>query len=225
MEKGDFVRINYIGRLESGDIFDLTYEDVAKQEKIFNPKIKYGPIPVVVGAGFVIPGLDKVLMEMNVGDKKSVSIESKDAFGERDARLVKTVPQKMFKNQDVEPRQGLIVDFGGMKGRIQSVSGGRVRVDFNNPLAGKMLKYDVEIVEKIEDPVERIKGVFEFFGIYNANVKIENGEAVINTVTPLELRQKLSQIILDNVKGVDKVTYQESYTKQEEKKEPLSEQK
>jgi FKBP-type peptidyl-prolyl cis-trans isomerase 2 len=223
MQKGDFIRINYIGSLESGEIFDLTDEELAKKEKIYNERIKYGPIPIVIGAGFVIPGLDRALLEMGVGEKRSVSIEPKDAFGERDAQLVKTVPQKMFKDQKVEPKQGLIVDFGGMKGRIQSVSGGRVRVDFNNPLAGKTLKYEIEITEKIDEPVKQIKGVFEFFGIYNADVKIENNEAVIAVAAPHELRQKLSQIILDNVKGVTKVTYQESYTKKDEKKEEKKE--
>lgn len=219
MQKGDFVRINYVGRLESGEIFDLTYEDVAKKEKIHNPKIKYGPVSVVVGAGFVIPGLDKALQDMNVGDKKTVDIEPNDAFGERDARLVRTVPQKMFKNQNVEPRQGLIVDFGGMKGRIQSASGGRIRVDFNNPLAGKKLKYEIEVVEKIEDPVAQIKGVLDFFGFYNAEVRIQDSEAIITASLMHEMRQRLSNVILDNVAGIKKVTYQESYVKKEEKKE------
>ena len=40
MEKGDFVRIDYVGKLESGEIFDLTREDVAKKEKIYNEKMK-----------------------------------------------------------------------------------------------------------------------------------------------------------------------------------------
>jgi FKBP-type peptidyl-prolyl cis-trans isomerase 2 len=217
MQNGDFIRINYVGRLESGEVFDLTDEEIAKKEKIHNPKVRYGPVPVVVGAGFVIPGLDKALHEMNVGEKKSVTVEPADAFGERDARLVKTVPQSTFKNQKVDPSPGLIVDFGGMKGRIQSVSGGRVRVDFNNPLAGKKLNYELEIVEKIEDPVEQVKGVFDFFGLYNTQARIEGGEAIITTAAPHELKQRLSHIILDNVKGITKVTYQESYTKQEHK--------
>ena len=219
MEKGDFVKINYTGRLESGEVFDVTDEETAKKEKAYNEKIKYGPVTVILGAGFVIPGLDKTLMQMIVGEKRSVTVEPKDAFGERDPRLVKTVPQKGFKEQKMEPRQGLIVDFGGTKGRIQSVSGGRVRIDFNNPLAGKVLNYDIELMEKIDGAENQIKGALEFFGVYNAEVKIEGDEAKIPTPIPYELRQRLSQIIIDNVKGVARVTFQETYTKHEHKKE------
>jgi len=212
MQKGDFVRINFVGRLESGEIFDLTDEETAKKEKIHSEKIKYGPIPVVIGAGFVIPGLDRELMEMSVGEKRSVVIEPKDAFGDRDPKLVQTVPQKAFRDQKVEPRQGMIVDFGTMKGRIQSASAGRVRVDFNNPLAGKALKYELEIKEKIDSPADQVKAVFEFFG-FKVGAEIQGSEAVIETALPHEAKQRLSRIILDNVKGVEKVTYKESFSR------------
>jgi FKBP-type peptidyl-prolyl cis-trans isomerase 2 len=217
MQKGDVIRINYIGRLESGEIFDITYEDVAKKEGVYSQRIKYGPVTIIVGAGFVIPGIDNALKEMNVGEKKSIAVEPKDAFGERDAKLVKVVPQKAFKDQKVEPQQGMVVDFSGVKGRIQSVSAGRVRVDFNNPLAGKTLKYELEIKEKIEDPIEKVSGIFEFFGFYNANVLIENKEAVVKAAIPQQLKQRLSSVIIENIPEVEKVTYQESYEKKENK--------
>lgn len=219
MEKGDFIKINYTGRLESGEVFDLTDEEMAKKENVYSPKIRYRPITVVVGANFVIPGLDKQLAEMKVGEKKTVDISPNDAFGERNAELVRTVPQKAFKDQKVEPRQGMIVDFGGMKGRIQSASGGRVMVDFNNPLAGKGLKYDVEIVAKIDDPQEQAKGVMEFFGIIDPKARIEGSEIVITNMLPFELKKRIGEILLANMKDIEKVTFQESFTKKEPKVE------
>jgi FKBP-type peptidyl-prolyl cis-trans isomerase 2 len=215
MKKGDFIRINYVARLESGEVFDLTDAEIAKKEKIYSDKIRYGPLPIIVGVGFVIPGLDKALAEMTVGDKKNITVEPKDGFGERNAEMIKTVPEKAFKDQKLEPQQGMIVDFGGMKGRIQSVSAGRVRVDFNNPLAGKKLLYDIEVVEKIDDTVKQIQGVFEFFGAPNIGVRIENREAFINAALPHEMKQKLSGMILENVSGLDKLTFQETYTRNE----------
>jgi len=219
MQKGDFVRINYTGRLESGEIFDLTDEELAKREKIHLKNIKYGPVAVIVGAGFVIPGLDKALQEMAVGDKRMVVIEPKDGFGERDARLIKVVPQSTFKNQNVDVKQGMVVDFSGTKGRIQSVSGGRVCVDFNNPLAGKTLKYELEIVEKIDDNAEKIKGILAFFGFFDADARIHDKEAVITASIRHDLKKKLSSIILDNIKEIEKVTYQESYQRNASKAE------
>ena len=149
MEKGDFIKIDYIGRLENGEIFDLTDEETAKKEKVYNEKVKYKPVPVIVGAGFVIKGLDKALSDMKLNEKKTIEIKAEDGFGMRDPKMVKVVPKNAFKGE-FEPRQGLVVDFSGIKGRIQSVSAGRVMVDFNNPLAGKNLKYELEIARQIE---------------------------------------------------------------------------
>lgn len=199
MEKGDFVRINYIGRLESGEVFDLTFEDIAKKENIYNPNFKYKPVPVVVGAGFVIPGLDNAISQMNIGEKKTIELEPKDAFGERDPANIRVVTKNLFKKQDMEPKQGMVIDFSGVKGRVQSVSAGRVMVDFNNPLAGKKLVYELEITEKIETPEEQVKAILEFFGVDNAKVTITGKTADLEAKLPIELKQKVSELILKNV--------------------------
>ena len=214
MQKGDFVRIDYVGRLETGEIFDLTKEDLAKKEKVYNKNIRYKPIPVIIGKGFVIPGLEKALLDMSVGDKKDVEVSPEDGFGQRDPKLIRVMPKKSFR--DFEPMQGLIVDFGGMKGRIQSVTSNRVRVDFNNPLSGKKLLYEISITEKITDSSEQIKAVMEFFGIDNVEVKIEDNNASINCVAlPKEIKDRLSNIILDNVKiddkALEKIQFIETY--------------
>ena len=105
MKTGDFVKIDYIGRLESGEIFDLTYEDVAKKEKIHNEKIKYKPVSIIVGAGFVIPGLDKAISEMELNEKKKIKIAPEEGFGKRNPDMVKVVPKNAFKG-DFEPKPG-----------------------------------------------------------------------------------------------------------------------
>lgn len=215
MEKGDFIKIDYVGKLESGEIFDLTNEELAKKENIYNPKIKYRPIPIIVGAGFVIPGLDKALSEMKIGEKKSINIRPEDGFGQRNPSLIKVVPRNAFK--DVEPRQGMIVDFSGIKGRIQSVSAGRIMVDFNNPLAGKVLIYDLEVKEKIENTNEKIISVFDFFGIENVENKMNNGILDIEAKVPPELKEKISSLMIEYVrpenKKIEKVRFIESYGK------------
>ena len=214
MDKGDFIKIDYIGRLESGEIFDLTDGELAKKEKIYNIKVKYRPVPVIVGAGFVIPGLDKALLEMKLNEKRIVEIKPENGFGMRDPKLVKVVPKNAFSG-DFEPKQGLIVDFSGIKGRIQSVSAGRVMVDFNNPLAGKNLKYELEVKEKIEDPVKQIESIFDFFGIENVDVKIDKNVVDIEAKKlQSELKEKISSFMLEYIKEkIDKVRFIETYEK------------
>lgn len=214
MNKGDFVRIEYIGRLESGEIFDVTNEEEAKKNNVYSKTIKYRPIPVVVSAGFVIKGLDRALMEMNPGDKKTLDVKPKDGFGQRDSRLVRVVPRKAFRDRNLEPVQGMIVDFSGIKGRIQSVSDGRIMVDFNNPLAGKTLKYELEIKEKIENTDDKIKAIFEFFGVDKVTTKIENKVLDIETIRlPVEIKDKISSLIIEHIEGIEKVRFLETYEK------------
>ena len=213
MQKGDFVKVSYVGRLESGEIFDLTDSEVAKKEGIYSPKTAYGDLPVIVGAKFLIKGMDNALLELNAGDKKDIEVVPEDGFGERDAKLVRTVPRKFFRDQKVEPRPGLIVDFGGTKGRIQSAGAGRVMVDFNNPLAGRTLKYTLEVKEKIEKQDEQVKAVFAFFGVKDVEPNIEGTKLSINAKLPMQIKERVSSLIIEYVKGIEKVDFIESYEK------------
>mgnify|MGYP001604000838 CR=1 FL=1 len=219
MQKGDFIRISYVGRLETGEIFDLTDEETAKKEKIHNPSVKYGDLPIIVGARFLVKGLDDAVMKMDVGEKKEIEIRPEDAFGQRDPNLVRTVPKKVFREQKMEPRPGMIVDFGGTKGRIQSVDAGRVRVDFNNPLAGHTVKYHVELKEKIEAPEEKVKSILEFFGAKHAEANVDGNEATITIRLPEQLKESVSNLVLQYVHGVEKVKFVETFEKKTQAKD------
>jgi FKBP-type peptidyl-prolyl cis-trans isomerase 2 len=213
MKKGDFVRVNYVGRLESGEIFDLTDEAMAKKEGVHNQKVKYKPIPIIIGEKFLIKGLEDSVIKMKIGEKINVEIKPQDGFGERNAGLVKIIPRKVFKNERVDPKPGMIVDFAGTKGRIQSVDAGRIRVDFNNPLAGKTLKYDLELVEVIEGVENKIKSIFEFFGIEKLEMKIEGDKVTIEMMLPEQIKKKISSLILDNIPEVKNVNFVETFKK------------
>lgn len=212
MENGDFLRIDYIGRLESGEIFDLTMEDVAKKNNLFDKEMKYKPVPVIIGATFVLPGMEKALLNMKVGEKKEIIIKPTEGFGERNPKLVRVLPEKTFENQKFYPEPGMIVNFGGMTGRIQSVNAGRVRVDFNNPLAGKTLKYEVEIKEKIEGQENQINAVLEYFAI-DGRLKIDDKTADIEIKKIDEdSKQKIGKLITEYVKRIEHVRFIETFS-------------
>jgi len=205
MKKGDMVLVDYVGRLETGEIFDLTYEDLAKKEGIYNKNARYKPIPILLGAGFVIKGFEKALYEMKPGEKKEVKILPEDGFGKRQPGLVKVFPRKMFK----DIKQGMVVEIDGKRGRVQSVTSGRVMIDFNNPLAGKNLVYEIEIKKEIKEPTEKIKYVLWFFGIEQAEIKI-NEQVEIKARVPDFLKQKIATIIKQHIEN-KKVVYIEEY--------------
>jgi len=185
----------------------------AKSEIVFDEKMKYGPIPVILGANFLVPGLEKAIEGMKVGDKKDIEVAPEDGFGKRNPELVKIVGKNVFRESKVDPQAGMVVDFSGTKGRVQSISGGRIRVDFNNPLAGKKLRYHVEITEIIEGGENKISAVLEFFGIYNAPVKISGNEAEITFKMPERMKETVSDLITKHVEGIAKVRFIEVYEK------------
>ena len=213
MKKGDFVKIDFIGRLESGEIFDLTNEEIAKEHNIHNPNVKYKPITVILGAGFVVPGLDKALLDLNVGDKKEVVVKPEEAFGIRNPEMIRTVPERAFEGKHIVP--GMVVDFGNARGRIQSISAGRVRVDFNHPLAGKILKYEVDVKEHIDDQIQQVEAILDFFGIEPRLYMIPGAYEIEADPAP-PAKEKISNLIIEYVEGVNKVRFVQTYEKKKE---------
>ncbi|ASJ16972.1 peptidylprolyl isomerase [Thermococcus chitonophagus] len=238
VERGDVIRLHYTGKVkETGEIFDTTYEDIAKEAGIYNPKGIYGPVPIAVGAGHVISGLDKRLVGLEVGKKYTIEVPPEEGFGLRDPKLIKVFTLGQFRRQGIVPFPGLEVevtteDGRKLKGRVLTVSGGRVRVDFNHPLAGKTLVYEVEIVEKIEDPIEKIKALIELRlpMVDKDNVMIEVGEKDVKIdFTKVNIDPKtliLGEILLESdIKfiGYEKVEFKPTVEELLKPKEQTSE--
>ena len=204
MQTNDFVKINYSGKIkETGIEFD-----------------KGEDVPIIVGINFTLKGIDKALLEMNVGDRKTIELAPENAFGNRDTRLVKLVPLAEFKKHDTKPYPGMIVNADNAQGRVLSVSGGRVRVDFNHPLAGKTLIYDLEVKEIIKSMEEKIKSIIKIYTRLEEN-KIKTlvkGKEVDVEVPPL-INSLYKKKIADDVMkilGFEKVNFVESFEKPKE---------
>lgn len=163
----EFIKINYTGKVKDGKVFDTTYAEKAKKHEIFEDSRAYQPLSVAVGEKQVIEGLDEALEGMNVGDKKTVEIGPEKGYGRKKTDMVRLVPIKHFKREGFTPIPGMPVEIDNMRGRVQTVSGGRVRVDFNHELAGKTLVFEIEVVEKAKNDTEKIGYLLErnFAGI------------------------------------------------------------
>ncbi|VVB68096.1 Putative FKBP-type peptidyl-prolyl cis-trans isomerase [Candidatus Norongarragalina meridionalis] len=155
MKEGDFAKIEYTGKT-AGRVFDTTDAEKAKKANIFNPRAKYGAVLVPVGKGVAVKGFDEALLAANKGDSKTVKLTADKAFGQRNGQLVKLLPMNSFKQQNIEPKPGMVLDFDGQSGRVQSVSGGRVMVDFNHELAGQEIEYEFKVVEVFDKPEDKV---------------------------------------------------------------------
>jgi FKBP-type peptidyl-prolyl cis-trans isomerase 2 len=209
MQNGDFVRIEYVGRIAATrEVFDLTDEDVAKKEGIHDPKARYGDVLVILGSGMAVPGVEKQLMEMKPGEEREFDVSQNDGFGKRNPVLIKIVSLQKFYSQKINPVPGIFVNIDGRHARIQSVSGGRVRVDFNSPLAGKDLHYRVRLVSRITTPGEMAQALVDHYGL-KAKATYKEGVLSIGTKEKLpdQLKQLLNAQITKWIKQVKKINY------------------
>jgi FKBP-type peptidyl-prolyl cis-trans isomerase 2 len=218
MKVGDCVYVDLVARVkETGEIFNLTRADVARREGIYDPRARYRPIPLIVGAGWAIAGLEEALKRMRVGEKSELNIPPAKAYGERRADLLRLVPRSEFRE---EPVPGAWVSVRGVRGRILSVSGGRVRVDFNHPLAGKVLSYHIEIKRRVTAAGQIVKAIVRHHtGIDEEKItaKVRRGEVQIQTKERAEIfqavRKRIADDILRWVRGMRRVSFVDVYEK------------
>jgi len=157
LSKGDFILVNYVAKVkETGEVFDTTFEEVAKKERIFKEGEFYEPNLVVVGEGWVLKALDDGFLSMEVGKPSSVEIPPDKAFGARDAEKVRRVPLRHLTDKGVTPALGMRVEYDNKMATVRAIGAGRVLLDFNPPLAGKTLVYDVTVVKRLEADEEKI---------------------------------------------------------------------
>lgn len=225
IKKGDFVEIEYTGKLndDSKAVFDTTNVEVAKKEELFSEKTKYGPMIIVVGEGQVIAGLDKALIGKEIG-KHTFEIADVDAFGKKSASNIQLVPAKVFNKEQIRPFPGLQVNIDGQIGTIRTVSGGRVMVDFNHPLSSKDVVYDVEVKRIITDKKEQVTA---FFNMMNFPVEnIEADEKLATITVGSKLPENLTLPLTEDIKrltGIASVEFKVKENKAPAKKEEAKE--
>lgn len=177
INENDWVKIDYVARLkENSKVFDTTMEDVARSERIFDEKRAYSPMLCRVGdEKFLIPGLARRLVGLELNSPQTFEIDAKDAYGERDSKKIEMVPTKRLRKANLDPRVGNRVQLAGKSGTILWVGGGRSRIDYNHPLAGKDLTFDVTVVEHLEDDEQIRKEIItrRFPGINLDEITIE----------------------------------------------------
>jgi len=157
LQKGDFILLDYIAKVkETGEVFDTTIEEVAKKERLYKEGEIYEPKLVVIGEGWVLKALDESLTNMEVGKTETVEIPPEKAFGARDPEKVRRVPLRHLTAKGITPTLGMRLEYDGKMAVVRAIGAGRVLLDFNPPLAGKTLVYEVTVKKKLEAPEEKI---------------------------------------------------------------------
>ena len=136
IQEGSVVVLNYRGTFEDGEEFDSSYS-------------RGEPMTCTVGNGSLIPGFDSALSGMQAGQKKSIKIEPDQAYGEYKEGAIMEVPRSSF-HENFAPEVGGVVygrnEVGGeVIAKVVSFDDETVNLDFNHPMAGKTLNFDIEV--------------------------------------------------------------------------------
>ena len=169
LKKKDFIEIEFTGKIKDGNIFD---SNIKKDIQKADLKLEAKPFVFCLGEGMFLKGVDDFLISKDIG-KHKIELEPKDAFGIRDPKLIQVMPIKVFHQQKTNPVPGAVFNFDGKMAKVLSVSGGRVMTDFNHPMAGKEIIYDVNVLKKVEDINEKTKALIDFFTKKDFKFKIE----------------------------------------------------
>jgi len=157
LKDGDFALVEYSLYIkETGELVDTTNEEEAKKAKIHSENERYGPRLVIVGEGRLIEGLEEAVRGLEEGQEKEVDIPPEKGFGKRDPSKIRIIPRSTFVQHRIVPEPGKVVEINGQLAVIRSITGGRVVVDFNHPLAGKTLRARVRVVKVLTSPREKL---------------------------------------------------------------------
>lgn len=136
--EGKKVKVHYKGTLDSGEVFDSSYE-------------RNEPIEFVCMAGTVVPGFDNAVRNMEVGEKKTVRLEADEAYGQPNEDLIQTIPLSAIPNSADLPDEGTVYfqtpDGQPVPANIVSKDSENITFDMNHPLAGKALTFELELVD------------------------------------------------------------------------------
>jgi len=137
VKSGDKVKVHYTGKLTTGEEFDSS--------------TGRAPLEFTVGAGQMIPGFDAALPGMKVGDKKSVNISAKDAYGETDETAIIEFPKEHVP-EGMKLEIGQQLTLTNQEGQpfpvvVKEIKDDVVILDANHFLAGKELVFDIELME------------------------------------------------------------------------------
>jgi len=176
IEEGDYVLLDYTATTVPEDdeeerLVDTTSEDRAADEGIDTEEQEFGPRTVEVGGGTLFEEVEEALVGKEVDGTGEVTVPAADAFGEHDLDDVQTVSAKKIDEDDRYP--GAQVSLDGRQGYVETIIGGRARVDFNHPLAGEDVHYEFEIDDVVEDEEEQAASVIEMYAGTDVDVEID----------------------------------------------------
>jgi len=221
LSKGDYILLDYtIVSKDDGKVVETTNEDKAREAGIYSPDEVYEPRLVVIGETKLLQPLEEALVNLDEGQEVTIDVPPEKAFGQRDPGKVKVVSMREFYRYGKLPRVGDTVEINNQQARVIGISGGRVILDFNHPLAGKTLVITAKVVKKLGDDAEKIKGIIRQYlpriDAEKIRVEVSEDKSTVSIRLPIEtlfidkigtVKARLIDEIASRFSGVRKIVF------------------
>jgi len=245
IKKGNFLLFNYTCKVkENNEVIDTTIKEVAEKNSLDKDKnVSYEPLFVVVGERWLVEGFDEGLKGLEVGKQKTIEVSPDKAYGGRDPSKIRLIPLRKFRKDGIDPIPGMPVTIDKKTAYVRSVGAGRVQVDFNHPLAGKTLIYDIKPEKLINTDDEKIRALIhkQIPSVKKENFLVDIKGNILGIEIPVEafyiegiqyIKRALSTEITKFLPNISKIMFIESFerpetikTKTEEKAETIKKDK
>jgi FKBP-type peptidyl-prolyl cis-trans isomerase SlyD len=139
---------------EENSVVGITYtltED--GKSDVLDTNVGSAPLEFITGKGHIIPGLEKGLVGMSEGESKKITVPAKEAYGEYNPEAIETLPREQFEGIDLQvgmPLYGQDESGHQVQVVVKDFNDESVTIDFNHPLAGKDLTFDVTVTQNRE---------------------------------------------------------------------------
>jgi peptidylprolyl isomerase len=174
-KKNDFIEIEFTGRIKGGEVFD---SNINEELKKLNSNQPAKPFIFSLGQEMFLKGAEEFLIGKEIGEY-NIDLEPEKAFGLRNPSFIQMIPLKVFIEHKINPIPGTILNFDNRFGKVLTVSGGRIMVDFNNPLAGKEVVYKIKVLRKVDDINEKVNSLNEFLFRRDFKFSIEDKKLIL----------------------------------------------
>jgi len=220
-QKGDYVLLEYtVVDKDDNKVVETTIEDKAKEAGIYRPDEVYEPRLIIIGETRLFEPLEQAIMNSNEGQEVTVEVSPDKAFGQRDASKVRVISIREFYRYGKLPRVGDIVEVNNQQARVVSITGGRVTLDFNHPLAGKTLIVTAKVVKKLETTEDKIRYLIRQYipriEPEKINVELSQDGSVVTIKLPVEtlfmenigtIRARIADDIGNKFANINKVVF------------------
>lgn len=227
INKKDFVELEYVGRIKDNNaLFDTTDKELAVKENVHNPKMEYGPVTICIGEGHILKAIDDFLIGKDLNKEYVLALDPENAFGKKNAKLLKIIPATIFKKQKINPMPGLQVNIDGVYGIIKTVTGGRTIVDFNHPLSGRGVIYTLKANKIITETIDKAQALLKMLlNLSDIEIELKDSTLIIkiNQEAPEEFKTKLTEKITELIPEIKKLDFVLKNEKKEQKPEESKE--